>query len=326
MKTGNKSLWTEHIPLKHLPHISLPSSESRIKRIAFLSEVRNRALRPLLVDPPTAFDKLLYLNDIVFDPIDAVQLLFSTGNAQYDAACAVDFINPFKFYDRYATRDLDGYEMGIPFYPWFTDAGLGVSRHNTLSQKDAVRVRACWGGMVAFNAMWFQKGEESSSDLVYNDSEGIEISRPLKFRYELDPYWDASECCLIHADLTYLLQQGASSNLSMDANIFMNPYVRVAYDGRTLSWLPYTRRVERLFPFIHNILDHTVGLPYENPRMWEQPGDKVLEKVWNVSEGAWTQVRKDVPPGRFCGRRSLSVLNEDRQEGEKKFLTLPPPE
>ena len=89
-----------------------------MKRIAFLAEVRNRALRPLEADPPVHFDKVLFLNDVMFNPVDAIQLLLSTnvdasGRAQYGAVCAVDFINPFKFYDRFTTRDFEGYAMGI---------------------------------------------------------------------------------------------------------------------------------------------------------------------------------------------------------------------
>ena len=50
----------------------------------------------------TNFDKLLFINDIMFTPMDAVQLLFSTnmdssGRTQYGAAYAVDFIDPFRF-------------------------------------------------------------------------------------------------------------------------------------------------------------------------------------------------------------------------------------
>ena len=105
--TGNVTFVSEHFSLSEIPRVTIPSGEQRTKRITFLAEVRNRALRPL-ADSTIHFDKLLYVNDIIFNPIDAVQLLFSTnvnaqGLAQYGAACAVDFINPFKFYDRYAT-------------------------------------------------------------------------------------------------------------------------------------------------------------------------------------------------------------------------------
>lgn len=326
---GNISLVMDHISFDDLPRVTLPNGDKRIKRIAFLSEVRNRALRPLQAKSSPKFDKLLYLNDIAFNPMDALHLLFSTnvdetGHAQYGAACAVDFINPFKFYDRYASRDFEGHEMGLVFYPWFTTTGEGQSRQDVLDQSDAVRVRSCWGGMVAFDAKAFQSTQEqpSSSKITLAETVGsLEIS-PLKFRYEPDPFWDASECCLIHADLTYLLH---GLNTSISTGIFMNPYVRVAYDPRTLSWLPYTRRVESLYPLIHNILNHALSLPNENPRIWEEPGDKVTEKVWDVERGDWGMIEKTIGPGRFCGRRSISVVNEFAQEGEKGFITLPAP-
>jgi hypothetical protein len=143
----------------------MPTGEKRTKRIAFLAEVRNRALRPLAAEGAGRFDKLLYINDVMFKPVDAINLLFSTnvdasGRSQHGAVCAVDFINAFKIYDRFATRDFEGYDMGIPFYPWFTDAGGGSSRQDVFDQKDAVRVRACWGGMTAFEAKWFVESQD----------------------------------------------------------------------------------------------------------------------------------------------------------------------
>lgn len=156
------SIVTETLNLSKLHHVTISDGTRRLKRIEFLADVRNRALRPLhnvsSVAHRTRFDKLLYLNDVVFDPIDAANLLLSTrvdettGRTQYRAACATDFIMPFKFYDTFATRDLEGYDMGTPFYPWFTGAGKAESRKDVLNQKDAVRVKSCWGGMVAFEA------------------------------------------------------------------------------------------------------------------------------------------------------------------------------
>ena len=133
---------------KKIPQVMTPSGEKRTRRIAFLAEVRNRALRALQSDSAIQFDKLLFINDVIFDPIDALNLLFSTnrqqsGQAQYLAACAVDFINAFKFYDRFATRDFEGYTPGIPFFLWFTDVGQAISRQDSFRQKDAVRVRSC---------------------------------------------------------------------------------------------------------------------------------------------------------------------------------------
>jgi hypothetical protein len=310
-----------------------------MKRIAFLAEVRNRALRPLDMDSSTRYDRLLYINDVVFNPIDAVQLLFSTninsdGRADYGAACALDFINPFKFYDRFATRDFEGYTLGIPFFPFFTDAGSAVSRNDILNQVDAVRVRSCWGGMTAFEARWFQEKSvrrNSSDEPLKNALSDItaDIS-PLRFRYEKDPFWDASECCLIHADLTFL-RHGRDAKIS---GIFTNPYIRVAYDSKSLGWLPITRRVERLYPIVHNLLNHLVGMPSKNPRRLEMPGDEVVEKVWkfetgnngNNHRGHYEDVERRAGTGRFCGNRQLLVLNENPKKGEKRWKSVPLPQ
>jgi hypothetical protein len=183
------------LDLLQLPHITTPSGDERVKRIVYLAEARNRALRPL-DETSEKFDRVLFLNDLAFDPLDALQLLFSTNldpendhKPRYRAACAVDFINPFKFYDTYATRDLEGYSMGLPFFPWFSNPGSGQSRKDVLAGKDAVPVRSCWGGMVAFDAQFFQPGETAGPKVEVAGS-----SLPARFRalQDVDLFWDAS--------------------------------------------------------------------------------------------------------------------------------------
>ena len=301
-------------------------------------------MRPLTANPEIRYDKLLYINDVIFNPIDAVHLLFSTnhdssGHAQYRAACAVDFINAVKFYDRFATRDLEGYTTGIPFFPWFTGAGRAESRQDVLKQKDAVRVRSCWGGMATFEAKWFQTHYPNTpSNRSLNDTNSFDFDiSPLRFRYNENVFWDASECCLIHADLAYLSQ---GQGIATGHGIFMNPYVRVAYDSRTLRWLPYTRRVERLYSIIHSILNHAVGMPEYNPRRLEQPGDEVVEKFLEhdqgsqkaensqdgvISDASYREVKRIAGPGRFCDTRKLLVLKHNPKKGEKPWENVPFP-
>ncbi|KAL4732900.1 cryptococcal mannosyltransferase 1-domain-containing protein [Aspergillus similis] len=318
----NKSMVFEgNLDLDSLPSVTVPGGSKRVRRIEYLAEVRNRALRPLDAHPEVVFDKLLYLNDIVFDPIDALQLLFSThvddnGVAQYRAACAVDFINPFKFYDTYATRDLQGYGMGLPFFPWFSNAGNGLSRKDVLSGTDSVRVRSCWGGMVAFDAQYFQS---QTADPARNQT--------LRFRASDDAYWEGSECCLIHADL-----QDVPINPEeiTDTGIYMNPFVRVAYDGSTLSWLGLTRRPERLYSFIHKFLNPLVGLPRFNPRRTEVLGQRVIETVWipdgnDDGGGSFQEVKRIASNDGFCGRPGLQVIVEDRKEGQAGWESIPIP-
>ena len=322
-------VFEEHLDLTTLPTVTIPGGETRIKRIEYLAEVRNRALKPL-DEAQDHYDRLLYLNDVVFDPVDALQLLFSTnaadndGIAQYRAACAVDFVNAFKFYDTYATRDLQGYSMGLPFFPWFSTAGNGHSRSDVLSGRDAVRVRSCWGGMVAFDAQYFQKRNPAGGTQPLPPP-----PPPTRFRATHDLFWEASECCLVHADL----QDAPTSSVDdlTDTGIYMNPYVRVAYDTSTLSWLSTTRRFEKLYPFLHNVLNHLVGLPWDNPRREEIPGQRVQDTVWvpdnlNKGGGSFQVVDRLAGNDGFCGRRGLQVIVEHREEGQKGWENIPVPE
>jgi hypothetical protein len=318
----NKSIVIEDkLDWADLHAVTVPGGSKRVKRIEYLAEVRNRALRPLDTDPEMRFDKLLYLNDIIFDPVDALQLLFSThvdenGVAQYRAACAVDFINPFKFYDTYATRDLQGYGVGLPFFPWFTTAGNGSSRKDVLAGTDAVRVRSCWGGMVAFDARYFQQPKAGPSQ-----------DHVARFRASHDPFWEASECCLIHADIQDIPVNPEDIE---DTGIYMNPYVRVAYDARSFSWLGFTRRFERLYTLIHNIGSHLASLPHYNPRRTEVPGQRVFETAWVPNEddyrgGSYQDIRRIAANDGFCGRRGLQVLVKDRVEGQAGWESIPIP-
>ncbi|RDW74691.1 glycosyltransferase family 69 protein [Aspergillus mulundensis] len=314
-------LYEENMELNGLSTVTALDGSKRIRRIEYLADVRNKALLPLGAHPEIKFDKLLYINDIVFDPVDALQLLFSThvddnGIAQYRAACAVDFINPFKFYDTYATRDLQGYGMGLPFFPWFSNAGDGISRKDVLSGKDAVRVRSCWGGMVAFDARFFQ-----------TPTAGPQRNQTLRFRASHDAYWEGSECCLIHADIQDI---PINPEEITDTGVYMNPFVRVAYDSGTLSWLGLTRRPERLYTLIHRLLNPMVGLPRFNPRRTEIHGQRVMETAWipdgiNNGEGSFQEVKRIASNDGFCGRPGLQVIVEDRKEGQAGWESLPVP-
>lgn len=290
------------------PSIELPDGTERVKRISYLAELRNKALLPLEDKSSIRYDKILFLNDVIFDPIEATQLLFSTnlddnGHTSYRAACALDFINPFKFYDTYATRDAEGYSMGVPFFPWFSTAGNGISRKDVLSGKDAVRVKSCWGGMIAWDAKPFLS------------------SKPLRFRASPDLYWDASECCLINADL---MNEGNINEKGEYVGIYVNPFIRLGYSETTLRWLAFTRRFESLYTIPHNIVNHLAGMPRFNPRRTEVAGSTVEEKVWisdkGLKEGGsfQTHTRKATGDG-FCGVRMLQIMKERPEEGERSW-------
>ncbi|KAK4953831.1 hypothetical protein LTR10_008435 [Elasticomyces elasticus] len=335
----NSSVVADDLDVSQLPHVRTADGSKMLSRIAFLAKVRNQALRPLAEVSSTAyqtrFDKLLYLNDVIFDPIDAANLLFSTnvneqsGKTQYLAACAVDFINPLKFYDTFATRDFEGFEVGVPFYPWFTNAGEAASRRDVMAQKDAVRVRSCWGGMIAFEARWFQPWMHQS------EGSQNQTRAPLRFRAEEESFWEASECCLVNADMTAM----ASMELEEHTiGIFMNPYVRVAYSKTVFRWLRLSKRIEWLYSPMQRLLNVVASRPGFNARRLEKPGDHIIDRVWvweNDSQhrkrpidepmsntlGSYRSVQRLASPGAFCGVRHLSFINEHARNGEKRWAT-----
>lgn len=352
---GESSIVSEHLPLEQLPHFQLSSGQERTKRITYLAEIRNRAMRPLynafnsICDASHAWniscellrrtDKVLFLNDVVFSAQDAADLLFATKSGpnlptNYRAACAVDFINPIKFYDTFATRDIAGYGIGVPFFPWFSTAGDGKSRQDVLDGTDAVRVRSCWGGMVAFEARWF-----THSPGIFTSDGSLSRTPPIRFRAEDELYWEASESCLIHADLQAQARHDnvsdAADHLSYGKGIYLNPYIRVAYSESAFRWLAFSRRFERLYTIPHCLVTRLAGLPSENPRRLDEDGQWVDHKVWtthfdNTSEdtmqGCFDVKQVRAKAGGFCGSRQLQVLRTARQAGQKMWenLQVPP--
>ncbi|RAL00320.1 glycosyltransferase family 69 protein [Aspergillus ibericus CBS 121593] len=337
----NKSIvYEEHFNFTGFPTVTLPDGSEHVRRVEFLADVRNRALRPLDEHPELRFDRLLFLNDVYFNALDALQLLFSTntqnGVPEYRAACAVDFINPFKFYDTFASRDLEGYSMGLPFYPWFTTAGSAQSRQDVLHGKDAVRVRSCWGGMVAFDAGFFQHPlPPLPSTISPSNTEYKNRSSPVRFRAESDLFWESSECCLIHADIQIPPPPASPSSpqdpqdTNTDTGIYMNPFIRVAYHPRSFSWLHLTRRVEKLYSIVHGIASRIAGLPVYNPRRAQVAGEAVQDRVWVVDEhhdGKFEMAERIANGDGFCGRWDLQVLKKREENGEGGWGAVPVPE
>jgi hypothetical protein len=262
----------------------------------------------------------------------------------------MDFVNPFKFYDTFATRDAEGYRTGVPFFPWFTKAGRAESWNDVMLGTDAVRVQSCWGGMVAFEAKWFQSqtlpqvfssSSSSSSTSAFSASQDL---KPLRFRHENDLFWDASECCLIHADLSDLVRKTGAPGLTSTAaaDIYMNPFIRVAYDERSFSWLDITRRFERLYTLPHTMVDMLIRAPWPCSRRSDRPGHEVAHQTWiyedpvggaqgvvdlsRVAEfGSWETVQRIAKPGGFCGYQKLLALKPKWEPGEKIWETIEAP-
>ncbi|RFU29696.1 hypothetical protein B7463_g6629, partial [Scytalidium lignicola] len=321
------------IDVAHLPHITLPTTgEQKVKRIAYLASVRNRALEPLdTLD--RRFDKLLFVNDVFFSPSDATRLLWGTniidGKARYRSVCATDFTTSWKYYDTFATRDLEGYSIGLPIFPWFANEGSAVSRRDVLAEKDAVRVKSCWGGMVAFDARYFQPSDTNAKTALdhprsFPDLQEKEEDRdqheepaglPLRFRAEPEPFYDSSECCLIHADIASIPRFTSSSHdhpppSSKDMGIFMNPYVRVTYDSQTRSYIWLAKRFERLFALPQAIINKFAHLPVHNARREEEVGEIIKDRVWQPYNNTSSSLNKDELLAKLGSERDIRYRSD----------------
>jgi len=327
------------------PLVRLDDGTIAMKRIAYLAHVRNRALEPLhrnhwsRNETRRHYDKVLYLNDVIFSPAEAALLLFATNaktgadgkaTSTYRAACAVDFDNPFKFYDTFATRDADGYGSGVPLYPWFTSAGSGISRRDVLQQTDAVRVKSCWGGMVALDAHFFSS---SSSDSGRDRRTPLDGS-PLQFRADVDLDHEYSECCLIMADLAAaehsdgnstasaratppLPRNGTLPEADADVGIYMNPYVRVAYTLPVFRLLWLGRRLERLLSPIQALINFGAGMPRTNPRRTVAAQQPLRKTVWQPQH---QRQHADPDPGaeRLTPAPRLDAPDAPRQQQQQQ--------
>jgi hypothetical protein len=322
---------SESSTLAGVPNVTMPDGTSRTKRIAFLSDLRNRALRPLdqMREGMPRFDRVLFLNDVAFKPMDAAHLILNTNRGKYLAACALDFGHPWAMYDNYALRDAEGHAEYVNVFPFFGSHGQGISRRDVLAQTDAVRVSGCWGGMISVRGEFVQNTEPRlpRPDFASLDSHVVwpdkpePVQAPIRFRYEPEPFYDACESCLFPADVaTVARRQGAA-----DQGMYVNPYIRTAYSEGIFAWLPWAKRfeqVQRPFFALFALFSERDDQPY---RMVGE-GDPFTEEMWDNESQQWRLVERRGRSGMFCGVREMQTLRRSkRSHGRNWWDTKQPP-
>ncbi|CAK7268112.1 hypothetical protein SEPCBS119000_002895 [Sporothrix epigloea] len=328
-------VYNDHVPLNLFTNVTLPDGTQRIKHRAYLAEMRNRALRPLdALDGVggTVFDRVLFLDGVAFQPMDAAQLLFSTnvldpanGRAQYLSACALEYKTLFSFGDLHAQRDAEGFSNGFPIFPFFSRASQGLSRADMLAQKDAVRVQSCWSGMMATDARFIQHRNASlpTPDFqqvgrhVVDPVQPAGVSAPVRFRYEPEAFFDASECCLLLADISQAASVAGAP--ASHTGVFVNPYVRVGSDQKTLRRVRFAQRWERLFAAPQALISYWANLPTSNPYRHVRRGDIFVEEVWNSQANSWSLETRTGRSGLFCGMRTTQVLDGRPRTGDRNW-------
>ncbi|PBP15515.1 hypothetical protein BUE80_DR013735 [Diplocarpon rosae] len=113
----------------------------------------------------------------------------------------------------------------------------------------------------------------------------LEILRYVRDPGQPEPFWDSSECCLIHADILSLPspprgETGSGARDEWDTGIYLNPYVRTSYSARTHAHRALAQRFERLLSPVQRVLNICARMPRGNYRRGETAGEVVDDQLW----------------------------------------------
>ncbi|KAJ9137951.1 Polysaccharide export protein [Pleurostoma richardsiae] len=251
-----------------------------LRRIPYLARVRNLAMEPLkaLEEQGRRYDKVLWINDVVFNTEDFLTLLH-TRNGSYAAACSMDFKVYPIYYDTFALRDDLGGKAVSLYWPWF----LSPTARRSALDLEPIAVKSCWNGMVLF------------------DSAPFYANPPLRFRgiddSLADLHLEGSECCLIHAD-NFL-------STRTDKGVWLNPNVRVGYDER--AYRAVQGKEGRRFP---GIVASVTGAWANRCLRWRSSVQQSLEQIAIASRlKQWTAATPEGEPPR-AEAGEMCLINE----------------
>ncbi|KAH4894866.1 hypothetical protein HBI80_226760 [Parastagonospora nodorum] len=252
------------------------ASGKMLRRIPYLSRLRNWSVDPLLElsRQGQKFDKVLFLNDVVFSTQDVLRLL-NTNNGDYAAACSLDFSRPPQFYDTFALQDTEGHRMLMQTWPYFR---AKESRQAMLASFPTP-VASCWNGMVVMPAEPFVSGK-------------------LRFRGIPDSlaalHLEGSECCLIHVDNPLHTAQKRT---------YVNPQVRVGYSGEAYEAVHPQAILRSFFRTYAAVWENRIRRWTTSPRTAE----------WKVRSRlhAWRRRTEEKEAGEVCIVDEMQVLADN---------------
>lgn len=265
------------------------TDEKELRRIPYLSALRNQGLEPMLSMHRLlgrTFDKILYLNDVYFEPADILTLL-ATNAGHFDVACGIDFHYPPAFYDTFALRDNEGKGPVMSTFPYFRSAETrGAMLHGV-----PARVMSCWNGVLVVDAAPYYDRIEHATE-----GKGKSVTPGLRFRGVPDTlalkHLEASECCLIHADL---LASGQARK-----GIFMNPAVRTGYtsDAYRLTHDPSTGGFVNAWQYVFGVYKNRFA-------RWKKDG--ISSSAGQSMEKVYTKIAQWQDEGAILGERRTEV-------------------
>lgn len=230
----------------NIPHSIISEEYSRPQvyhRIEYLASIRNKALRPLrklYKKTKRRFDKIVFINDILFCSIDVLELILQAESQQADLTCGLDYTitnNHTIFYDTWVARDM----RGRPFKPRkmsLVGDRIGAKRY---LRHQPFQVQCCWNGMAVID-----------SELFYPPFN-------VRFRRSDPGECSASECSLLCNDFYYHNKE----------RIIIVPSVQVAYNQATYYTLGPS--------FLYNSTTYSIPSNFTSDLVPFRPGPNMVK-------------------------------------------------
>ncbi|KAJ5113810.1 hypothetical protein N7456_002344 [Penicillium angulare] len=257
--------------------IDTPQGRKELRRIPYLASLRNLSLQPLyaLLANGITFDRILFLNDVVFTTHDVLNLI-DTNQGEYAAACSLDFSKPPLYYDTFALRDSLGKEHVMQTWPYFRSS----ESRNAMKYMSPVPVASCWNGMVSMPTSPFY----ADLPLAFR---GVSNSLALS-------HVEGSECCLIHAD----------NPLTREKGVYLNPLVRVGYNPTAYSLVHPAYSWLSMWQMYQSLWENRMRRMFTSTFL----KDWVIRRrvaSWETQDGG------NYEPGQFCLINEMQVLREN---------------
>ena len=232
--------------LGHTIQMGSDHLEPNQHRIDFLASVRNKALEPLnelKQEAPVKFNKVIFMNDVLYCHSDVLELLFQSVEQQSDITCGLDFDSDQRglgYYDTWVGRDVNGEQLAKrPLWQHTSDS----ESNSRLSDVLPVQMMCCWNGMVVLNAEPFMLDEpvRFRRDLSQRVSSTAEYNKymPDKDRGQIPLYKACSE-----SEISTLCKDFRQRGFD---KVVVVPRVRFAYD------LSVYQEMHSKFPVDHDI-------------------------------------------------------------------------
>ncbi|PVU91425.1 hypothetical protein BB559_004157 [Furculomyces boomerangus] len=149
----------DKLGIRNIVSVDREQKPKSVHRIEYLAKLRNKAIEPLETESLNGrkYDKIVFMNDVVFCRNDILELLYQSEHQQSDMTCPLDFDTggpdgrEILFRDTWVARDLGGES----FHKGLNDMVPHKPSMERFKNNLPFQVQCCWNGAAVLNAKPF---------------------------------------------------------------------------------------------------------------------------------------------------------------------------